>query len=412
MAATSVPADSQAQPASKHVVYIDWLKFLVVYGILVYHAALPFSNGAGWLVSSRDRSLVLTAFTAFTFPWGIPLLFLLSGSGAYFGLRSKTAAGFLRKRIIRLGLPLVAGIVLLSPLQAYLTSGIAPKNLPGMLGYYPQFLSGVQFEWTPQWLGRYGYHLWFLGYLLAITALSLPLLEWLRGDGGRHWIARLAAFSRRRGGILVFAVPLVLSQLVLRNRFPRYQDWADVATYTLVFLSGYVLAVDARFTTAIRRNAGLMVKLGVVSSIGVGSMLALSSGHPRVTEPIGIAYYATYSVLWSLNIWCWCVSVLALGIRWLNRSNSVVRYASESALPFYVIHHPVVVFLASVMVGWSLPLWIRFLLVVVAGFAVTLSIYDVGVRRTNATRFIFGLGPLPHRTAPDHEPATRAAGTT
>ncbi|MFI4985777.1 MAG: acyltransferase family protein, partial [Solirubrobacterales bacterium] len=131
---------STSRPPTEHVVYIDWLKFLVVYGIIVYHSSLPFTYGGGWLIASRDKSLVLTAFAGFTFPWGIPLLFLLSGAGAYFGLRTKTASAFMRKRILRLGLPLIAGIILLSPLQSYLTSGIAPKNVGGMLGYYPQFL--------------------------------------------------------------------------------------------------------------------------------------------------------------------------------------------------------------------------------------------------------------------------------
>ncbi len=379
---------------SRHVVYVDWLKFLVVYGIVVYHAALPFAYGA-WLLGSRDRSIVLTAFTGFTFPWGIPLLFLLSGAGANFGLRFKTAGTFLRKRFLRLGLPLVAGIIVLSPMQAYLTNGITPKTLGGMLAFYPLYLSSMSFAWTPRWLAVYGYHLWFLGYLLGITAVSLPLLEWMRGEASRRWVGMLAALSQKRGGLLVFAAPLVLSQLILRGGFPDYQDWADVAAYTLVFLAGYVMAGDKRFDRAITRNAGLMVKLGLVSSVAVGLMLGLSGGNMRFGSTGDLAFYAAYDVMWSMNIWCWCCAVLALGVRWLNNDNAVVRYASESALPVYVISHPVLIGLGFFIVGWNLPLWPRFLLLVVLGMAVTLAIYEFGVRRTSVTRFIFGLKPLP-----------------
>lgn len=375
---------------SRHVVYLDWLKFLVVYGIVVYHACLPFAYGA-WLLGSRDRSAVLTGFTGFTFPWGIPLLFLLSGAGAYFGLKSKTASAFLRKRFLRLGLPLVAGIIVLSPMQSYLTNGITPKTLGGMIAFYPDYLSSMTFMWTPRWLAIYGYHLWFLGYLLAITALSLPLLEWLRGEGGVRWVGRLAAVSQRRGGILVFAAPLFLSQLILRGAFPDYQDWADVAAYTMVFLAGYVMAGDVSFDRAIRRNAGLMVELGIVSSLAVGSIIALSGGQPHVGSLSDLAFYTAYNLMWSLNIWCWCFVLLALGVRWLNKSNAAVRYGAESALPIYVIHHPVVVFLGSFIVGWNLPLWPRFLLLVIGTMVVTLTIYEFGVRRTRATRFLFGM---------------------
>jgi len=387
-----------SRPPTEHVVYLDWLKFLVVYGIVVYHSSLPFSYGGGWLLASRDKSLVLTAFAGFTFPWGIPLLFLLSGAGVYFGLRTKTASAFLRKRILRLGLPLVAGIILLSPFQSYITSGIEPKTFGGMLAYYPQFLGSLRFDWTPQWLGRIGYHLWFLGYLLAITAATLPLLEWLRGEHGRRWVSRLARMSRNRAGILLFALPLVVSQLLLRYRFPAYQDWADVATYTLAFLAGYLLASDTRFAIAIRRRARFALVMGIVSSLAVGSMLLLSAGHPSMNSPADLPFYATYNLFWSLNIWSWCMAVLALGVIWLNRSNAVVRYGAESSLPVYIVHHPIVVILGSFIITWDLPLPMRFLLLVTCTMAITLAIYEFGIRRTNVTRFIFGLSPLGHRS--------------
>jgi glucan biosynthesis protein C len=388
-AATSGPASQHAE----HVVYIDWLKFLVVYGIVVYHACMPFVYGGGWLIGSRDKSLGLTAFAGFTFPWGIPLLFLLSGAGAYFGLRSKTASAFLRKRIVRLGLPLIAGIALISPMQAYLTSGIVPKNLGGMLDYYPQFLGSLRLEWTLQWLGRYGYHLWFLGYLLVITAVTLPLLEWIRGRNGLIWVARLAILSRHRGGIMLFALPLALSQLLLRPRFPEYQDWADVATYTLAFLAGYVLAADRTFAIAIRRNARISVAIGIASSIAVAAMLVISSGHPTLDFSAQVPYYATFSLFWSLNIWSWCMAVMAMGIIWMEKSNAIVRYGAESALPIYIIHHPVIVVLASFIVAWNLPLWPRFLLLLVSGMAMTVAIYEFGIRRHRITRYIFGMSP-------------------
>ena len=378
----------------EHVVYYDWLKFLVVYGIVLYHASLPFAYG-GWLLGSRDRTIVLTLFAGFTFPWGIALLFLISGAGAYFGLKSKSAIAFARKRLIRLGLPLVAGIATLSPLQSYVTNGITPKTLSGLLAYYPHFFHSITFDWTPVWLGRYSYHLWFLGDLLAISVFTLPLLEFLRGERCRRWVLRLASFSQRRGGLLVIAAPLALSQLLLRNRFPTYQDWADVATYTTVFLSGYIIAMESDFNKAIRSNGGLALKLGVVSSLVVGTMLALPNANsPAASSTAWTIYHATYNVFWALNIWSWCVVILWLGVRRMTQSNRIVHYGSESALPVYIVSHPVLVIFGSSIVAWSWPLWPRFLLLVAVGFAVTLLIYEFCIRRWTVTRFVFGLPPV------------------
>jgi glucans biosynthesis protein C len=86
--------------------------------------------------------------------------------------------------------------------------------------------------------------------------------------------------------------------------------------------------------------------------------------------------------------------VLHVGVRWLRRSNEVVRYGSESALPVHIISHPVIVIFGSYIVGWGLPLWPRFLLLLWLAFAGTLAIYEFGVRRWAPTRFLFGLPPL------------------
>ena len=390
------PSTQAAGKSAERIVYFDWLKFLVVYGIVVYHTALPFSY-TSWLIESRDRSLVLTAFTAFTFPWGIPLLFLLSGAGEYFGLRSRPVGSFVLRRILRLGLPFVIGLVLLSPLQAYFV-GVARRNVSGMLHYYPQFIRGLKLDLTPMWLGHVGYHLWFLIYLLVITLATLPLMEWLRSLGGRQAVARLAAFSHRRGGILVFAIPLAVSQLLLRDRFPNYRDWADVATYFLVFVAGYVLVSDRAFTTAIERNVGVTLVLGVVSTVVVGLLLFAANHNLLTGSPtVQLLNHVIFNVFWSLNVWCWCLNLLYLGVRWLTRGDRILAYGNESALPVYIISHPVIVILGSYVVFWNLPLWPRFLVLTGLSFAGILAIYELGVRRWNPTRFLFGLKPLPRR---------------
>jgi glucan biosynthesis protein C len=408
--AEPLPTIADADSPARHIVYFDWLKFLVIYGIVFFHTSLPFSYSS-WLIESRDRSVVLGAFAAFTFPWGIPLLFLLSGAGEYFGLRSRPVVPFLVRRFLRLGLPLVLGVLLLSPLQSYFVSE-AHRSLSGAVEYYPRFLRAMRLDSTPLWVGRYTYHLWFLGYLLAITVVTLPLMEWLRSQGGRRWVARLAALSRRRGGILVFAVPLAVSQLLLRGRFPDYQDWADIASYTIVFLAGYVLIAERDFTAAIQRNIGLTLVLGVVSTAVVG-LLILAGGRLSTGSPvIGGLYRLTYGVFWALNIWCWCVNVLYLGARWLTKDSRLVRYGSESALPVYIISHPVIVILGTYIVAWGLPLWPRFLLLTGLSFVVILAIYELVVRRWNPTRFLFGLRPLVRPRVPmdPAEPVSEGGG--
>ena len=60
-----------------------------------------------------------------------------------------------------------------------------------------------------------------------------------------------------------------------------------------------------------------------------------------------------------------------------------------------MIHHPLVLLVASFVVTWNLGVWPKFLVILVTVAVLTLGIYEFGVRRWALTRLVFGLYPLP-----------------
>jgi surface polysaccharide O-acyltransferase-like enzyme len=157
-----------------------------------------------------------------------------------------------------------------------------------------------------------------------------------------------------------------------------------------VFAAGAALAAERRLEEAIRRGAGLALAGGIVSTAGVG-VLVLLNGYRPVHQA---ARDAAYAALWALMVWSWLLVFLYVGMRWLDFANRVTAYLSESILPFYVLHHPVVVFVASVVIGLGLNVWASFALVAGISMAVTLALYEALVRRWALTRFVFGLKPV------------------
>ena len=386
--------------SQERIHYLDWLKVLIVYGIVLFHVSLVFSFGT-WLVSNHERSLILTAFAGFCFPWGIPSMFLIAGADAWFGLRSRAASDFIRKRFLRLFVPMIPGLLILSPLQRFVTSANPPPPIDGLGAFYLGFFREFHFDWTLQFVSRYWLHLWFLGYLFAISMVCLPVVLWLRGPPGRRLTSTLVAIATRRGGLLLLAAPLGLVQLVLRPRFPAYQDWADVATYTFAFLWGAVIFSDRRFEALLRQQIHWLLAGGVLAMLGIGAVILVTPSHlagdtraPAVTQGI-------YALFWTLYVWSWLHAVLYLGLRWLNFPSRFQRYAQESVLPVYVIHHPIVLVIASFVVTWNLGLWPKFLVILLTVAGLTLVIYEYGVRRWRVTRLVFGLYPLP---APERKP--------
>jgi peptidoglycan/LPS O-acetylase OafA/YrhL len=89
-----------------------------------------------------------------------------------------------------------------------------------------------------------------------------------------------------------------------------------------------------------------------------------------------------------------------------SRWRRVASYGNEAVLPFYVLHEPVIVAVAWVIVRWSAPLLIKYLTVVAASFVLTLALYEGLVRRFQLTRFLFGMKParptrpMAHQTRP------------
>jgi len=51
--------------------------------------------------------------------WAMSLVFLLFGASTWFALRHRTSRQFITERFTRLFIPLIAGIILIAPFQAY-----------------------------------------------------------------------------------------------------------------------------------------------------------------------------------------------------------------------------------------------------------------------------------------------------
>jgi len=380
---------------AERVHHLDWLKVLIVYGIVVFHVSLVFTYG-DWLVNNPERSLALSAFAAFCFPWGIPAMFLIAGADAWFGLRSRSAAEFVRKRFLRLLVPLVPGLLILSPLQRFVVSHNPPPPIERLPAYYLSFFRDLEsIQWSLGVIGQYWLHLWFLAYLFGISLACAPLVKFLHRPAGRLLSARIVDEAQRRG-LILFVLPLMLTQVVLRPIFPSYQDWADVMTYTIAFVWGAVVLSDRRFDQVILGQIRRILVAAVIATLMLGAVMYLMPPHGAWREVLR-------ALAWSLYVWAWLHAVLYLGIRWLNFPHPVITYARESVLPLYVVHHPFVLLIASFVVTWSAGVWPKFLLIVVPVLATAVAIYEFGVRRWNITRVIFGLEPLhetPRQVAP------------
>jgi len=320
----------------------------------------------------------------------MPFFFLLAGAGTWFALQRRTARQFAGERFRRLFIPFLVGCALFTPFQAYV-EWMFRLHLGTYDGSYLQFFFVERFtSWNPTLFGWLGYHLWFLGYLFVDSLLLLPVYEWLKGEAGRRVVSWLARLCEHRGGILVFILPLLLFQLGLRPFFPDERNWADFFYYLVFLLAGYLLYADERFLRSVRRDRWLVLAVGIAALLGLVAMFAMGEAETLFSNPSNLGFFLFWACA-VVDAWCWSVTMLYVGMRFLDFSNKWTRYGQEAILPFYVLHQPVIFAIAFYVVQWEAGVTVKMLAVTLGSFVVAAAGYELLIRRVAPLRALFGM---------------------
>jgi peptidoglycan/LPS O-acetylase OafA/YrhL len=376
---------SQA-PARLH--YLDWLRVIAILGVFLFHAVHPF-DFSDWHIKNSELSMTVTVFLGLLFPWGMPFFFLIAGTGSWFALRRRTAGQYAAERFKRLLIPYFAGCLLLWPIMLYFQW----RHLALTGGWRGSFLGFVSIHragFSPMWFGEVGFHLWFLGFLFCFSILGLPLFVWLKGKSGQAFLSRLAAVCARRGGILLFILPLLVVRLGLQPFFPQEHDWADFFYLMSLFVLGFVLYANEGFTRAIRRDWPILLTTAILSTAAWAYMALTTESLDIEAPPRTLRDFLLWSVI-TVNSWSWTTFLLFIGMRYLNFTNKWLEYGQEAVLPFFLLHQPVIIAIAFYVVQWPVGIPPKLLTVVVGSFVATLAIYELVIRRIGPLRALFGM---------------------
>ena len=382
--------------------YLDWLRVIAILGVFLFHAVHPF-DFFDWHIKNAELSMAITVFLALLFPWGMPFFFLIAGTGSWFALRRRTAGQYIQERTKRLLIPYIVGCTLLWPIMLYFEwRHLAVTG--EWYGSVQRFVLLHRAGFSPMWFGEVGFHLWFLGFLFCFSLLGLPLFLWLKGKSGQAFLSWLAGVCMRRGGILLFILPLLLVRLGLQPHFPEEHDWADFFYLMTMFLFGFVLYAHEGFTRTIRRDWPILLTVGIVSTVA-WVYLGLTAKSLDVEAP---ARTLRDLLMWgviTVNSWCWTTFLLFIGMRYLDFSNKWLEYGQEAVLPFFLLHQPVIMAIAFYVVQWDAGIPVKLLTVVAGSFVATLAIYELVIRRIGPLRALFGMKVRPKAPAAQAQPA-------
>ena len=371
---------------------IDFLRVFAFGLLILYHVGMFYVYDWGWHVKSAYQAEWLQLPMTFTNQWRMSLLFVVSGLAISF-IWGKYSPGTLAlRRIWRLLIPLLFGLVVIVPPQPYLealTKGIIE---PGFIDFMSRYLTFQDFPgeaWGGEnmivWTWN---HLWYLPYVLFYTLLLIPIAMLLDGPGKpvRRW------FQSLRGAwiILVPLVPLMLYGNLIYPKFPYIShalvdDWYAHAMYGTLFLFGYMIGRDEGFWAELRRLRKVLLTVGVVSFAALMAMREL------VPEEPGFVLGQANALVIYLNRWSWILVFCAWGHHLVRKPSRALTYATAAIFPWYILHQTITVVAGFQLSKFELGPVLEPLLVLGITIGGCLVLYEYVIRRVRLLRPLFGL---------------------
>ena len=175
------------------------------------------------------------------------------------------------------------------------------------------------------------------------------------------WLGHLV---EKRGGIFLFVIPLALARILVQPFVSADEHgWLDFVYFFLFFVLGYIMYADDRFQNSVRRDRWLLFASGIAGLVAYFA-LAIVYGEEVVLE-WGLTFVFPGSIIaniiFVLMSWGWALFVLYLAMTHLNFSNRLLVYGNDTIMPFYLLHHPMIIVVSYFVVQWNAGIMVKLL---------------------------------------------------
>jgi glucan biosynthesis protein C len=372
---------------SERLHHLDALRALTMVLILPFHALVLVGLNNG--LDDIEASILWTIHV-----FRLPLFFLVAGFFAALLLRARGLRELLRNRAIRIGIPLVAGVIAVVPVITLEIQALAERphrpwaeGLTAFADPHPSFL-------------------WFLWYLALIYAgallarhilTAMPSVPRILVEGGRRLLSNPLT-------PLLLAIPVAL----LLYRQPTWTADAPpesflprpdlLCYYAIFFAAGWLLFAAPGLREAIERKPGSYLALAALT-LPPALALYLLQSEPAVGASRGFHLLAL--LLLSAATWSLVFAMLGASRRFGDRPSPRLRYWTDASYWIYLSHFPVMAALALAIAALPMPDAVRLTILAGGTLAVIFPAYGAFVRHTAIGRILHGPRPrAPRRVSP------------
>lgn len=182
-------------------------------------------------------------------------------------------------------------------------------------------------------------------------------------------------FFTKPGAIFLLAVPVILMEIFVGQYrdsigIQSFGGWS-LLTYLVFFVTGYFLSLDPGFKVTVQehRVPALLIAAGI-TLLGIVSYFYSMGSVDNYGD-----------ILTAIASWCWLLAIFGFGCRYLSFTSPVLKYANEAVLPFYILHHAVIVIFGFWIAQWDLGVLAKFLLIFSFSLVTIMILYEYLVKR-------------------------------
>ncbi|NCN08379.1 MAG: acyltransferase family protein [Leptospira sp.] len=360
--------------------YLDNLRSFALLLGLIFHSAIVYAESVGYAIKSIERSIWFDHFCYFIHAFRMPLFFFLSGYFSEMVWKRKGWKVYLNTRSTRLVLPFVIGVLFLAPIQYY----IVMLNKGGNFSFLDFYLQ----NWLRGFDGLS--HLWFLQYLI-LYCIILVFFSYLKESLFFKKLPNWLLFLKYS----FFTVCLtILTNLYLL----KGTKYIHIDPYLFFFYMSFFIAGIFSYKNQIVFFGKTLSKMQLICLLFVCFVLFLLFESIEKSDPLwmspfwGREWTRSYHILlaslvaWSL-IYLF-IEIFRITANWENKTSIYIR---DSSLPIYLIHHPISLALAYILLPVEISVYAKFFIHTGLVFLFSFWIYDTLILPSPMIRKLMGM---------------------
>lgn len=328
--------------------------------VILHHTAITYGAIGGWFwyelkPSAALSSQILIQFCTINQAYFMGFFFFLAAYFTPASLERKGYTQFIGDRFLRLGVPLLAFIVILGPL----TAAIAHAGDTGRFWeVFPYLLRHVILIPGPMW------------FVEALILFSLAYCAWRALFGAplsaRQRLPRCVPSARawRLSALLTGIAAIAIRQLFPVGVVIASFQLAYFATYIVLFALGIAAwRYDwLRQLTWSSARSAIVVGLILLPAMPIGVLITNITRQSRAGAfTTGFSWQTALYALWEPFVaWGLIAAWLLFMRKFGNQTSSFWSWVTRRAYAVYIIHPPILVGVALLLHPWAAPALVKF----------------------------------------------------